>query len=276
MKRLSESVKFRIGRQYGNPSIPIGKPFNDLMPGDFFNYIALLCSAIVAFLGILVMAGWVTGIHSLASLGSGSIPQAPASALAFILLGGTWFFYLHKPSRRLARMGVLASALFVLFVALLNLIRFFTGVNAIIEELLISKILVLDPGIYGADPMSPITAASFFLSCVAMTLPLTHVHRKAGLSGGLASIVTLVNLVVLLGYLYGTPLLYGGEIRPVSLPTGISFVFLSAGLIATAGPGHFPLRLLVSPSMRALLETFYYFLGISDFLLTIYHIKILI
>ncbi len=39
----------------------------------------------------------------------------------------------------------------------------------------------------------------------------------------------------------------------MALPAGIMFVFLGTGLIAAAGPEHFPLRLLVGPSIRALL-----------------------
>src|SRR5659263_535311 len=47
--------------------------------------------------------------------------------------GGTYFFYLRAPSRRLTRISALASGLFVLLLAILNLIQFFTGVNMGIE-----------------------------------------------------------------------------------------------------------------------------------------------
>ena len=199
------------------------------------------------------MTGWVTGLYNLASFGLSSIPMAPGTSLAFILLGGTWFFYLRAPSRRLTRVSVMASVLFVLLLALLNLIQFYTGVNTGIEEFLVQRVLALGPDIYGAGPMSPLTAFNFVLACTAMLLLLTTVRRMGGLSGGFASVVTSVNLVVLLGYLYGTPILFGGETRPVALHTGITFLFLSMGLIATIGPDHFPLRLLVGPKVRALL-----------------------
>ncbi len=253
MKEPSEAAEPEIFRQHDDPGISSEKSRNRFITGDIYIRTALVCSAITLILGTLVMTGWVTSLYNLSSFGLSSIPMAPGTSLAFILLGGTWFFYLRAPSRRLTRISVLASVLFVLLLALLNLIQFFTGVNTGIEEFLVHRVLALMPNIYGAGPMSPFSAFNFVLVCIAMLLLLTAVRRRFGLSGVFASVITSVNLGVLLGYLYGTPLLYGGEIRPVALQTGITFLFLSIGLIATIGPDHFPLRLLVGPSVSALL-----------------------
>ncbi len=194
------------------------------------------------------------GIRSLASFVPGYIPIAPGAALAFILLGGAWYLYSRAPSRWFTRIYVLVSVLSISLIALLNLIQFFTGANVGFEEYFIRDVLAINPGTYGAGPMSPIAAASFLLICAAMVLLLfTHGNRAAGLSSGLASVVVSVGLVVLLGYLYGTPQLYGEGYRYMAIPAGVMFVFLGTGLIAAAGPEHFPLRLLVGPSIRALL-----------------------
>ena len=254
MKKYSEVAKPEIFRQQGSMS---ENPHNRFIIGDIYSRTAQVCSAITLILGTLVMTGWVTGLYNLASFGLSSIPMAPGTSLAFILLGGTYFFYLRTPSRRLTRISVLTSALFVLLLAILNLIQFFTGVNTGIEEFLVQRVLAIGPNIYGAGPMSPLTAFNFVLACAAMLLLLTAARRMGGLSGGFASVVTSVNLVVLLGYLYGTPILFGGETRPVALHTGITFLFLNMGLIATIGPDHFPLRLLVGPSVRALLLRYF-------------------
>ncbi|MCX9028787.1 MAG: ATP-binding protein [Candidatus Methanoperedens sp.] len=200
------------------------------------------------------MLGWLMGIRSLASFVPGYIPIAPGASLAFILLGGAWYLYARTPSRWFTRIYVLVSVFSISLIALLNLIQFLTGANVGIEEYFTREVLAIDLGTYGAGPMSPIAAASFLLICAAMGLLLfAPGHHLAGLSSGLASVVVLVGLVVLLGYLYGTPQLYGEEYRYVALPAGIMLVFLGTGLIAAAGPEHFPLRLLVGPSTRALL-----------------------
>jgi len=87
----------------------------------------------------------------------------------------------------------------------LNFIQFLTGANVGIEEYFTREVLAIDPGAYGAGSMSPITAVSFLLICVAMVLLLFAPGHRAGLSSGLASVVVLVGLIVLMGYLYGTP-----------------------------------------------------------------------
>lgn len=98
MKGLREPTESKIARQDGNhPGTSVEKQPSGIIPADIFSRVALICSAITAIQGFLAMIGWATGMGSLASLGSGSIPQASGAALAFILLGGTWFFYLRAP-----------------------------------------------------------------------------------------------------------------------------------------------------------------------------------
>ncbi|MCX9009575.1 MAG: ATP-binding protein [Candidatus Methanoperedens sp.] len=222
---------------------------------NIFNIIALVCSAITASIGILVIAGWEMRLRILTSFGTNYVPMSPSVALAFILLGSAWLFYSLMPARWFSKIYVLASVLFTLILVLLNLIQFFTGAEIGIEEVLIRRVLALSPPIRGAGVISLITAACFLLSCIAMILQLLVPKRLvADLSAGLASVVVLANLVILLGYLYGAPLFYGGEVRPVAFPVAIAFVTLCLGLIATAGPDYFPLRLLLGPSVAAILR----------------------
>ncbi len=228
------------------------KPPAHLDAGDIFIRIALVCSAITAVIGILGMIGWLSGFWGVA--GSYYSYRSPIIALAFILLGCAWFFYVSNPNQRLIKMFALVLAFFVLLLALFNLIQFFTGAQIGSEETLVRKPLAPNPEVYSVTLMSPITDASFLLDCSAMILLLLgHPRRVAGLSGGLSFIVISLNLVILLGYLYGAPLLYGGEIRPIALPVGVAFVVLSTGLIATSGADYSLLRLIVGPSVRALL-----------------------
>ena len=254
MKEPSESAEPEIFHQSGDLGISSERSHNRLITGDSYVRTAQVCSAITLILGTLTMIGWFMGTRSLASFVPGYIPIAPGAALAFILLGGAWYLYARAPSRWFTRIYVLVSVFSISLIALLNLIQFLTGANVGIEGYFTREVLAIDPGTYGAGPMSPIAAASFLLICAAMVLLLfAPGHRAAGLSSGLASVVVLVGLVVLLGYLYGTPQLYGEGYRYVALPAGVMFVFLGTGLIAAAGPEHFPLRLLVGPSIRALL-----------------------
>jgi signal transduction histidine kinase len=226
-------------------------PVDDFARSDIFGRIALVCSAITAVFGILGMIGWLSGFRGV-GFGSYYSSRSPIIALAFVLLGCAWFFYVFNPRQRFSKMFALVLAFFILLIALFNLIQFFTGAQIGIER----KLLV--PEVYSITLMSPITAACFLLDCFAMILLLLgHPRRVARLSGGLSFIVISVNLVILLGYLYGAPLLYGGEIRPVALPVGAAFVFLSTGLIAASGADYSLLKLILGPSVRALLLRYF-------------------
>ncbi|HMB45471.1 MAG TPA: ATP-binding protein [Candidatus Methanoperedens sp.] len=219
---------------------------------DIFGRIALVCSATTAVLGVLGMIGWLSGFRDVTGFGSYYSYRSPFMALEFVLLGCVWFFYVFNPSQRFRKVFALVLAFLILLIALFNLIQFFNSAQIGIEN----KLLVLE--VDSATLMSPISDAFFLLDCSAMILLLLgHPRRVAGLSGGLSFIVISVNLVILLGYLYGAPLLYGGEIRPVELPVGVAFIVLSTGLIATSGEDYSLLKLILGPSVRALLLRYF-------------------
>ncbi len=229
-------------------------PDDDFAGSDIFCRIALVCSAITAVLGVLGMIGWLSGFRGVVGFGSYYSYKSPFMALAFILLGCAWFFYVFNPGQRFSKMFALVLAFFILLIALFNLIQFFTGAQIGIER----KLLVSNPEVYSITLMSPISDAFFLLDCSAMILLLLGRPRSVGrLSGGISFIVISVNLVILLGYLYRAPLLYGGEIRPVALPVGIAFVALSTALIATSGADYSLFRLILGPSVRALLLRYF-------------------
>ncbi len=242
-----ESAKPEITHKQEKLNLPV----DDFAKRDIFSRLALVCSATTAVLGVLGMIGWLSGFRGVAGFGSYYSYRSPFIALAFVLLGCAWFFYVFNPGQRFSKVFALILAFFILLIALFNLVQFFTGAQIGIEHK-----LVLD--VYNVTLMSPISDAFFLLDCFAMILLLLgHPRRVAGLSGGLSFIVISLNLVILLGYLYGAPLLYGGEIRPVELPVGVAFVVLSTGLIATSGADYSLFRLILGPSVRALLLRYF-------------------
>jgi len=59
-----------------------------------------------------------------------------------------------------------------------------------------------------------------------------------------------VGAILVVGYWYGTPLLYGGRFTPVALPTAVGFILLGAGLLFD-GPESMLFRLAMSESVFA-------------------------
>jgi hypothetical protein len=214
-----------------------------LYPRDKFNKIAYVCSILTAGLGMIAMVGWVLNWRILSSIRLQYIPMAPNTALLFILTGGVLFI---RPVWSMNKFIYKSALLFVLLsivIASISLFEFLTGIDFGINNLLFHTTETL-----GAVPighMSPITAFNFILVSVALLLLMRQVKKIAAILG---SVVVVIGGIVLIGYWYGAPLLYGGHIIPIALPTALAFVVLGIGLVTAAGPEVLPLKALTGPS----------------------------
>ncbi|MCZ7383071.1 MAG: PAS domain S-box protein [Candidatus Methanoperedens sp.] len=212
----------------------------------------LVCIAITAGISGAAIIGWVLNWLFLARISPAYIPMAPGSALSFVILSFALFVYARKPEHPQAMIFAKAGAFLVLLVCFIILIDFFTGAGLNIEKLLYFQPEKFDAVSIGR--MSPITAANFLLSACALLLMLASPpgrHRAKNIAACLAAFVVSVGLVVVLGYLYGAPSLYGGTIIPVALTTAVSFVFMGVGITAAAGQDYWPTSLLAGSSVRA-------------------------
>ncbi len=214
-------------------------------------------SLAAVLIGLCAGVGWATDLHLLASLRSDYIPMAPSTALAFLLLGAALFCHARFPPAPSVRIFGGAAVGLVLLQSGLSLVGYALNVPMGLD---VEKHLVHSPGMFGAvsaGRMSPLAALSLIAVGVALLLLLLprsrQSQRAVSAAAACASLVMGAYLVVLLGYLYGTPLLYGGKVIPVALTSTLAFLFLSSALIAASGPDHFPLRSFVGTSARALL-----------------------
>ncbi len=207
---------------------------------------SLVCALLTGVLGALTLVGWTTGQETLASLRQNYIPMAPSSALGFALLGLVMVLREHRLMRSFLQRVLLLA---VIVVAGGKLFEFFSGVSLGVEEW-----LVADPAMFGVvkkGRMSPITALNFLLICAAIySLAKPALQAWAGRA---AVLVLVISFMVMLGYLHGSPLLYGGTIIPVALPTAAAFFLLGISVIAAAGPGQWPLSSWVGDSARTTL-----------------------
>src|ERR1700719_892250 len=172
----------------------------------------LICASLAVLLGLLTFAGWISGLPLLAGVRAKYIPMAPSTALCFSMLGvGLITQLLHPELRWFPR--VLAAVVLVFAVA--KLFEFIAGWHFGIDAW-----FVRNPGKFGAvstGRMAPMTALNFVFAAVAL-LGLTA-GRKRNWVGVFGTAVLIISAIVLVGYWYGTPLLYGGTIIPVALST---------------------------------------------------------
>jgi serine phosphatase RsbU (regulator of sigma subunit) len=208
--------------------------------------LALICACLTVALGLLTFVGWLSGVSVLASVRSKYIPMAPSTALCFSLIGvGITVQILRPISRWLPRL--LAGVVFL--VALAKLVEFLSGMRFDIDAW-----FVQNPGTFGAvqtGRMAPITALTFLFAAEALVRLAGD--REGEWAGVFGAIVITISAIVLVGYWYGTPLLYGGSVIPVALPTAVAFFLCGVAFVIAAGPEQWPLRLFYGSSTRALL-----------------------
>ncbi len=161
----------------------------------------------------------------------------PSTALLFALYGTAVFFGARTPLSRIAyRMGMtIGTAGTVL--ALLLLFLSWKGMRLEAEHVGISIAGIVSGARIGH--MSPVTALCFVLaglSLVASFASSRDRQRLAMAGFWLACAVMLAGIVLLLAYLFGAPLLYGGEFIPPAFTSSLALTALGAALLALTGP----------------------------------------
>ena len=181
------------------------------------------------------MLGWVLGYPVLASFGP-QIPMAPSTALLFILFGMAVLSRVRRPRSRPVYLGGMVLGAIGVLVGLLLFILSSRGIHWGIEHLGIPI-----SGTAAGVPlghMSPLTAACFVLVGLSFLATLSSIvasPRRAMAAFCLACLIVLGSFVSLIGYLLGTPLLYGGDLIPPALSTSLAFLALGTALFAFSG-----------------------------------------
>ena len=199
---------------------------------------------------LAALVGWITGHLRLASLHTEFIPMAPATAVAFVLVSAALIAVAFGHGTTM-RNAVRVAACLVSILAFMELVEFFAGFTLIAWD----AALIERPGTFGAVPlarMSPLTATTLALVGLALGC-LTSVRSPAvrDLGGVFGSLALLIGSSVALGYAYGAPLLYGGQVIPMALTTGLGFMGTGVALVALAGPTSLPLRPFSRGAARA-------------------------
>jgi PAS domain S-box-containing protein len=200
----------------------------------FPNVIIQVCGAFTAVTGIVVLLGWGIRLPLLAGFES-PVPMAPSTALLFILYGSAVFFHIRNPlNRKLYWIGMFIGLIGTLVAVLLFFLSY-QGIHLNVEHLGIPI-----SGTAGGVPIghiSPLTAFCFVLvgSSFLATLSSTSKSPRRTIAGfWLACLIILTSFVLLIAYLLGRPLLYGGVFIPPALSTSLAFMAMGTALLVFA------------------------------------------
>ncbi len=226
---------------------PLGQHNADLIT---CRRLAAWCGVVAILLGLLGLASWVTGAWTITSLRPQYVPMSPSTALAFLCQGV--ILWLQAQGRLISRGrgAAMAVAGLVAFWGLLGGVEYFVKIDLNLEGLLTS--LGYKLGLVWPTDISPVTGVLFFLAGIGLLLLLKSVFRRGAGQPAvmLGCLVAFSGFTGLSGYLFGTPLLYGGDIIPVAATTSLAFLVLGTGVAVAAGPDFYPLNLFFGPSTR--------------------------
>ncbi len=219
-----------------------------------------------ALLSVVVLAGlelmgWIGGRQLEISTFLHWVPMAPSTSVCFIALALTELWESRDVTGKIRIAVSITLAASVIVYCLIGLVDYWGESVPYIEDRFFSA-----PGFLNDVPlarMSPLTAGLFILSGGAMLLGLLRSASPEGgkvagnLSGVLGSVVTFAGFTILLGYVYGTPFLYGSSTVPVAATTATAFLLLGSNALMDLRPRDFPIRhFMGSPVQNRLVRTF--------------------
>jgi len=212
--------------------------------------IVWLSIIIATGISVIAILGWAMNWFIVTEMSSQFLPMSPSTAWMILLLCASCLAYYAKPSSLRRRMFAEACALVVLVFCLIVLIEFLTGIPLDIEQLFLHT-----PSRFGSltiGRMSPITAAGLVLASASLVISSSaRGDRRRQLAAIFALLAASIGFMVILGYLFDEPVLYGSSIIPVALTTATALDFLGIGLCALAGRTRWPIRIVIGPSVNA-------------------------
>jgi signal transduction histidine kinase len=186
----------------------------------------LIFAIVPLVLGTAGWVGWLTERTVLASVRTEFIPMAPNTATCFLLTS----IGVLALSRRRKKSFVSVLLGLSLVMSGVRLIEILLGFQTSIEHFLWSA----PQRTLGMAPLGEMALATAW-AFVILILALWRLNQHPGFdlpASALSSMSLSIGLIFSLGYLYGSPLLYGTTTIPMALTTAVSFVFASAAALA--------------------------------------------
>lgn len=199
-------------------------------------YLTAGTAVVTLLLSGSILAEWAMRSLWVARIQPEYIPMAPATAGCLLVLSMAIVVRqwrparpeLHHLQRMLAGLGLIFCSVLLAQFILVSM----TGAALDLEQWLVAA-ATSEHG-YAVGRMSPATA--LLLMALSSALLLSHPNQAAsrlqhGVAQSLALTIGFSGGIMLVGYGYGTPLLYGGPITPIAFPTALSLFLLGSGML---------------------------------------------
>ncbi len=215
----------------------------------FSEYLSIL----IAFIGVIVLIGWMFNISIFLSPGSGFSTIKSNVGLVFILVGVSLFLLqtkrVNKNNHRIAQI----LAFFVVLIGFLTLIEYIFNINLGIDQILFKETI---GALHTSSPnrMAFSAALTTFLAGMSILLLDVKIHSNYRPAQILTIIGGLISLLALLGYVYGVSALYYiPQYTAIALYAALSFMLVFIAIMFER-PNKGIMSLIASKSLGGVLS----------------------
>ena len=203
---------------------------------------------LTATLAVLSLVGWRTGWIVLAGGSALLRPMVPGTATVLLTLSAIMAFRLRNDPPR-GHFWVLAAVGLVCVFLALEMADIYSGLAVAPDRLLVKGATGL--GAPAPVRISPVTAIGALGIAIAVTVLDSRSRLLRTLATNLSLLVALGGFILLLGYSFGTPFLYGGDnLYAVSVPAALGLLLLGFA-VAALGVDCWPFVLFEGDSVQA-------------------------
>lgn len=201
-----------------------------------------ITGGISMLIGATALAGRILGLNIISSIYSSYIPMAPATGILSMVFGGIFLSGTYLAPKGLLRTGSIFLFLLMSSYGFLKFLEYWLSLDLTLDSLVFPVTEKL--GRFPLNRISPITGFMFFICGIASLIKMFSFNRKVHLNilGWTGLAVFYGGFTGFMGYVMGSPLLYGGNMIPFSLPTTLVFILLGLALVAMSEKESYILR----------------------------------
>jgi len=216
-----------------------------------FNLAVSIFGTTTILIGVFGLLCWLPWFREFTGIRLEYFSVAPVPSVSFLVFGLVLVLLVYKQFDIRSKIIIATVIAFISINGLLVFIGYFADFDFAFESVLFSIVEKLGP--FDIKRMSPLAGILFFFSGVSLTLKVFSDDqlRYLNLVGGYGLITLFAGFVATIGYLLGTPLLYGGTMIPLTVTSAVGFLILGCGLVEAAGPELFLIRPFVGTSASA-------------------------
>ena len=175
------------------------------------------------------LCGWLFDNIALASFSLKYKPISPIVSMTFIALCILFFININFEKSRLTKSLVTFFIIIIAFLYSIIFLGFLFNFTLDIESIFVKNIDRFGNSLTGH--MSPIASLLFVFICISVLSIKNNSRIIKYIGGSLSFLACFLSSVLLIGYLFKEPLLYGSQIIPIALPAAICFLLFSITLL---------------------------------------------